>query len=315
MADKNYYDILGVKRDASPDQIKKAFHKLAQKYHPDAGGDEAKFKEISEAYDTLSDEEKRRTYDQFLAFGGIPGAGRGYSSYGQGSVDFQDILNSIRNGEGAFGGFDFGSFFNQQPRGRSPRPAKGGDLTLHVDVTAQESFEGVTRKVTYKVPSTGETQSITVKVPAGAVDGGRLRYRGRGEYGTAGGPRGDLVVVTRVAEHPVFKRDGADVNVALPISVYDAALGCEVTIPTPAGKKIKLKVPAGVQTGKRFRFKDMGLPNVRRKGSTGAMYVTVEVRTPTRLASREREQLTQLRDADNRTYRKEIDDLLAQGKA
>ena len=199
----NYYDILGVKRDATQDDIKKAFRKLAAKYHPDAGGDEKKFAEVSEAYTTLSDEKKRKEYDQMLLFGGIPGAdfggsggrarGYGYSNMGG---DWQDIFENIRNGDGAFSGFDFSQIFNGAGGGRqaSNRPAKGGDLTMTIEVSADEAFKGTQRKVTFTVPSTGEKQSLTVKVPAGAVDGGKLRYRGRGDYGYGGGERGDFVI-------------------------------------------------------------------------------------------------------------------------
>ena len=244
-SNRNYYDILGVKRDATQDDIKKAFRKLAAKYHPDAGGDEKKFAEVSEAYTTLSDEKKRKEYDQMLLFGGIPGAdfggsggrNRGYSYTTNMGGDWQDIFENIRSGDGAFSGFDFSSLFGGAAGGRaaSSRPTKGGDLTLEISVSADEAFRGTQRKVTYTVPSTGEKQTITVKVPAGAVDGGKLRYHGRGEFGANGGNRGDLVVTTKVAEDPIFKRDGADVRMELPISMYEAALGAEVEVPTPEG--------------------------------------------------------------------------------
>jgi len=316
MAGKNYYDILGVKRDATQDDIKKAFRKLAAKYHPDAGGDEAKFKEVSEAYATLSDPEKRKEYDQLLMFGGIPGAdfggsggrNRGYTYTGNGA-DWSDIFENIRNGDGAFGGFDFSTIFGGQPGagGRTNRPTKGGDLTMTIEVTADEAFAGAQRKVSYTIPSSGEKQSLTVKVPAGAVDGGKLRYRGRGEYGANGGARGDLVITTKVAEHPLFKRDGADVRMELPISMYEAALGAVVEVPTPDGATCRLKIPAGTQDGKTFRFRDLGAPNVKRKGSKGALYVKVKVQVPTRLSAKERESLEALRDADERNYRKDVE--------
>lgn len=314
MAGKNYYDILGVKRDATQDDIKKAFRKLAAKYHPDAGGDEKKFAEISEAYTTLSDEKKRREYDQMLLFGGIPGAdfggsggrNRGYTSVNVGG-DWQDIFENIRNGDGAFSGFDFSQIFNGGgARQTSSRPTKGTDLTMTLEVSADEAFKGTQRKVTFTVPSTGEKQTLTVKVPAGAVDGGKLRYRGRGEYGVNGGERGDLVITTKVAEHPIFKRDGADVRMELPISVWEAALGAEVEVPTPDGTTCRLKVPAGTQDGKTFRFRDLGAPNVKRKGMRGALFVTVRVKVPTRLSADERKAIEALRDADTRVYREDV---------
>ncbi|MDI9589910.1 MAG: DnaJ C-terminal domain-containing protein [Acidobacteriota bacterium] len=318
MAEKqNYYDILGVKRDATQDDIKKAFRKLAAKYHPDTGGDETKFKEVSEAYTTLSDAQKRKEYDQLLMFGGIPGAdfggsggrNRGGYTYTSNGADWSDIFENIRGGDGAFGGFDFSTIFGGQPGGgaRSSRPTKGGDLTMTVEVTADEAFKGTQRKVTYTIPSTGEKQTLTVKVPAGAIDGGKLRYRGRGEHGTNGGARGDLVITTRVEEHPLFKRDGADVRMELPVSAYEAALGATIDVPTPDGATCRLKVPAGTQDGKTFRFRDRGAPNVKRKGSKGALYVKVRVKVPTRLSAKEREALETLRDADVREYRKDVE--------
>ncbi|HIZ46217.1 MAG TPA: J domain-containing protein [Candidatus Olsenella pullistercoris] len=315
-SNRSYYDILGVKRDASDDEIKHAFRKLAAKYHPDAGGDEQKFKEVSEAYTTLSDPKKRREYDQMLMFGGIPGAdfggsgGRGRYTYTTNvGGDWTDVFNSMRGGDGVFGGFDFSSIFGGagSARAASNRPTKGRDLTIVIDVSAEEAFRGGERRTTYRVPSTGEEQTLNIKIPAGAYDGSKFRYRGRGEFGTNGGDRGDLVVTTHVAEHPLFKRDGADVRMELPVSVYEAALGATVGVPTPDGTEVRLKVPAGTQDGKTFRFPDLGAPNIKRKGTRGALYVTVRVKVPTMLTKKERDALESLRDADDRAYRKEVE--------
>ncbi len=307
---KTFYDVLGVQKNASDQEIKKAFRKLAQKYHPDAGGDEAKFKEISEAYETLSDPKKRKEYDQMLMFGGIPGAGGGGYAYsgGAGPGGWSDIFSSIFNGDGAFGS-DWASGFGGMggAAGRAAnRPRKGSDLSLSVDVSAEDAFRGVTHKVTYRIPSTGEQQTITVSVPAGAVDGGKLRYKRRGEYGVNGGERGDLVVTTNVAEHPLFKRKGADVTMELPISVYEAALGCSVEVPTPGGATVRLKVPAGTQSGKTFRFKEMGAPDVKHRGRTGALLVKIAVQVPTGLSGDEKTALEKLRESDQRDYRAEV---------
>ena len=310
---KTFYDVLGVQRNASDGEIKKAFRKLAVKYHPDRGGDEQKFKEISEAYDTLSNPDKRKEYDMMLQFGGMPGQGRpggGAYTYAGGAAGgaspWGDIFDSIFRGEGVGGSEwaqNFGGFGGQ---GRAQRPRKGSDLSLVVDVSAEDAFRGVTHKVTYRIPSTGEQQSITVSVPAGAVDGGKLRYKRRGEYGPNGGERGDLVVTTRVAEHPLFKRKGADVTMELPVSVYEATLGCTVDVPTPGGETLRLKVPAGTQTGKTFRFKEKGAPDVKHRGRTGALLVKVAVQVPTQLTDAERAELETLRDADTREYRSKV---------
>ena len=312
---KTFYDVLGVQRNASDDEIKKAFRKLAVKYHPDRGGDEKKFKEISEAYDTLSNPDKRKEYDTMLQFGGIPGQGgpggaRTYTYTGGagGASPWGDIFDSIFRGEGV-GGSEWAQNFSGfgGAGSRQPRPRKGSDLSLVVDVSAEDAFRGVTHKVTYRIPSTGEQQSITVSVPAGAVDGGKLRYKRRGEYGENGGERGDLVVTTHVAEHPLFKRKGADVTMELPISVYEAALGCAVDVPTPGGETLRLKVPAGTQSGKTFRFKEKGAPDVKRRGRTGALLVKITVQVPTQLSDEEREALEKLRDADTRDYRSKVE--------
>lgn len=313
MPGKNYYDVLGVKRDATQSDIKKAFRKLAAKYHPDAGGDETKFKEVSEAYTTLSDDQKRREYDQMLLFGGIPGAdfggsgGRGRYTTNVDFSQFSDIFGGGAGGDGAFSGFDFSSIFGGGVGGaQQTRPTRGTDLNTTIELPFFDAFNGATRKVTYRVPSTGETQSLTVKIPAGAVDGGKLRHRGYGEYGTNGGERGDLVITTKVLDDEVFKRDGADVRMDLPISMYDAALGATVEVPKPDGGRVRLKVPAGTQGGKTFRFRNEGAPDVRNKGLKGALYVTIKVVVPTTLTADEQAALERLRTADTRTYRKGV---------
>lgn len=321
MAQKNFYDVLGVSRDASDKEIKTAFRKLAQKYHPDAGGDEQKFKEISEAYETLSDEKKRKEYDQLLMFGGIPGAGGAYAGAGGGAgFDMSDLFSSIFGGAGGGvgGGSGFGGFaqgFGGMGGRAANRPRKGSDLSLTIDVSAEDAFHGTTQKVTYRIASSNERQTINVKVPAGAVDGGQLRFKERGEYGVNGGPRGDLLVTTHVLDHPIFGRKGADVTLKLPISVYEAALGCQIDVPTPAGKTVRLRVPAGTQTGRTFRFKEMGVPDVKHRGRTGALLVTIEVRTPERLGDEERAAFEKLMASDTRSYREKIDRYRAQAKA
>ncbi len=304
---RTFYDVLGVQRDASAKDIKTAFRKLAQKYHPDAGGDEAKFKEISEAYETLSDEKKRKEYDQMLMFGGMPGAGGPggaytYTSTG-GPGGWSDIFSSIFNGDGAFGG-DWASGFGGMGGARAAtRPIKGSDVSLTIDVSAEDAFRGTTRRVTYRVPSTGAQETITVTVPAGAVDGGKLRYKRKGEFGQNGGERGDLVVTTHVEEHPLFKRKGADVLMTVPISVAEAALGCTLEVPMPDGSTVRLKIPAGTQSGKTFRCKDKGAPDVKHRGRTGAALVTIEVKVPTALSDAERQLYEQLKAVDTRDYR------------
>lgn len=314
-SEKNLYEILGVSQDASTDEINKAFRKLAVKYHPDAGGDAEKFKKISQAYDVLSDSKKRAEYDQALKYGAFMGGqgGAGQAGYGgasnMGSMDWQSIIDSILRGEGAFGtqwdpnqtGFAGFNGWGQ------PRPARGADLTMSIDVSFQDAYDGATRKITYRVPSTGETESLTVKIPAGAVDGGKLRYHGRGEYGSGGGERGDLVVTTHVGSHPFYKRDGADVRMKLPITVSEAALGAEIKVPAPNGKRLLLKIPAGTQPGKVFRFKNLGAPDVKNRGSRGSFYVTIDVHIPTDPSKEERDLFERLAQLDREDVRAAIE--------
>ena len=298
---KSYYDILGVDKKASPDEIKKAFRKQAQKHHPDAGGDEETFKQINEAYAVLSDPEKKKQYDRFGAVGGFGGQQAGgwpgggpfggtrsytYTSNGQG-FDFSDIFTNMKNGDGAFGSnWDF----------NVNRAQKGHDLQARVSLTFDEAFRGTTKKVSIRIPSTGETQTVTVKVPAGAVDGGKLRYREKGEYGSNGGKRGDLLIVTGVQEHPVFSRDGADVLMDLPVSLDEAVLGTSIVVPTPAGSRVKVRVPAGTQDGRVLRVKGQGAKRVKGNG-TGDFNIKVRVCVPGNINEAQRAAIDAFRKA------------------
>ena len=302
---KTFYDILGVSRKATQDEIKKAFRKLAVKHHPDAGGDEQKFKEISEAYETLSDEAKREEYDQRLLYGGIPSGdfgGSGGRNRGYASAGFSGNISDM------FGDFDFGSFFGNS----RTMTQKGQDVALTVEVTAKEGFEGASRNVSYRL-SNGDVETVKVTIPAGAQNNGKLRFKKRGEYGYNGGERGDLIVTTKVAQHPVFKREGADVRIDVPVTYTEAALGATIEIPTPEGKNVRIKVPAGSQDGKTFRLKDLGVPNIKRKGTRGALYATIKVSVPTDLSKEEKELLTKLSSLDKRNVREKLDGYLSKG--
>lgn len=289
----DYYQTLGVPRTATADEIKKAFRKLARKHHPDAGGDEAKFKELNEAYEVLSDDKKRELYDQYgtanenqipHGWGGgqgfnvedIFGGGFGGGAQGGFGGSWADILESIRHGEGAFGSnWDFGG------ASRQPQPRKGQDMNVTLNVTFDEAFKGTEKKITVRIPGKTEADTHTVKVPAGAVDGGRVRLKGQGAPGDNGGPAGDLLITTKIDEHPYFGRDKADVTVNLPVSVAEAALGASIVVPTPDGKKIKVKVPAGTQDGKVLTIKGKGAPDVKNKGQNGNLKIRIQVDVPT----------------------------------
>ncbi len=307
-SNKSYYDILGVSKSASQDEIKKAFRKLAQKHHPDAGGDEEKFKQINEAYAVLSDPKKKEQYDRFGTVGDFAGGNpfAGYSGgnpFGGGAgggFNWGDIFGNMANGDGAFGtNWDF----------RVNHAAKGKDLQASIQLSFDEAFSGCQKKVSIRIPSTGETETVTAKIPAGAQDGGKLRFKGKGEYGIQGGKRGDLVVVTRVAEHPLYKRDKADVILTLDVDVVEAALGTSVVIPAPDGTRVKLRVPAGTQTDRQLRVKGKGAPHLKGKGTgNGDLLVKVRVNTPSKLNDEQKAALEALRQTlpDPATLRPEI---------
>ncbi|MGI6216142.1 MAG: DnaJ C-terminal domain-containing protein [Coriobacteriales bacterium] len=323
--EKTYYDILGVSRDATTDEIKKAYRKLARKYHPDAGGDEEKFKEINVAYETLSDPEKRKQYDEFgqyassagRAYSGTPNESWSYTTSGQIPKEWEDIL---RNFTGFGGGGSWSDIFNnagsyrtqQQTRNRggagpqwsyqtsdySSRAAstKGKDLQAVLEITFEEAFSGAQKKVKLRNPDSGEMEEVLVKVPAGAVDGGKLRYKHKGGYSPDGGERGDLLVVTKIKSHPVFSRKSADVLMNLPLTITEAALGTKLTIPAPDGSKVKLRIPAGTEDGKTFVIKGKGAPKVKGKGN-GDFKVTVSIAVPKNLDSAQKKALKELEEA------------------
>lgn len=297
-SNKSYYDILGVGKSASQDEIKKAFRKLAQKYHPDAGGDEEKFKQINEAYAVLSDPQKKAQYDRFGTVDGNPFAG--YGGYGGGGNPFggagggagfnwSDIFGNMANGDGAFGSnWDF----------HVNHAVKGKDLQASISLSFDEAFKGCSKKVSIRIPSTGETETVTVNVPAGAVDGGKMRFRGKGEFGIDGGPRGDLLVITRLAEHPLYERDGANVVMRLDVSIAEAALGASIVVPTPDGSMVKMRVPAGSQDGATLRVKGKGAPYLKGKGTgNGDLLIKVHVNVPKTLTAEQKAALEAFRDA------------------
>ncbi|MCL2632081.1 MAG: DnaJ domain-containing protein [Coriobacteriia bacterium] len=314
MADKNYYELLGVSQEASTDEIRKAFRKLAREHHPDAGGDEAKFKEISNAFDVLSDAEKRSEYDDMLRYGAFfgaggagAGAGAGFNrgSYGQygrhgqptgnwRSVvsDFSnigDIFNRMRSGEGAFGTeWEFPG-----------QPTKGRDIQVNLDISFEDAFSGAEKRVTIKTGD-GNKKVLDVKIPAGAVDGGKLRFKGKGNPGSNGGDAGDLTIVTKLKKHPLYSRKGADVLMDLPVSITEAALGSQVVIPAPDGTMVKLRVPAGSSDSKVLSVKSKGAPRVKGTG-LGDLRVTLKVTLPKSLNDQQQAALHRFAEASDPT--------------
>lgn len=296
-ATPDYYKILGVPRDADTDAIKKAFRKLARTAHPDAGGDEEKFKQINEAYEVLSDEKKRKLYDQYgtanenqIPFGGgwqgqggNPFGGAGFGGFGS----WADILDSIRSGEGAFGTeWNFGG----QPQ--QPRPMKGADKEVSMTVTFDEAFAGCEKHVRVGRSGQAEKEQLIIKIPAGAVDGGRVRLKGKGAPGVNGGPAGDLLVKIKIGPHPLYTREKANVLMDLPVTFAEAALGAQVVIPCPDGTKVRVKVPAGTQSGKVLKVPGKGAPHLGKgQNGNGDLRVTVKVQVPETLNDEQKKAL------------------------
>lgn len=287
MAFKDYYEILGVDRNATDAEIKKAYRKLARQYHPDINpgnkAAEARFKEINEAYEVLSDKEKRAKYDRFgrdwQRYQDMPDFG-GFGAGGFSAADFADIFETL------FGG-------GRGVRSNVTYRTKGQDIEQPVDITLEEAFSGTQRTLQVQSPN-GAMRSITVKIPPGVDTGSRVRIAGEGAPGM-GGPRGDLYLVINVLPHSRFERRGDDLYVRIPVDLYTMLLGGEVRVPAMGGRTVTLRVPAGTQNGKVMRVSGQGMPRLRDAHMRGDMYVTLEVSLPTSLSPRERELVEQLR--------------------
>ena len=284
--EKDYYAVLGVSKDASDKDIKKAYRKLARKYHPDSNPDdpaaEAKFKEVNEAYEVLSDPETRKEYDHARQMGYFVGGPEGASQY----VRVEDLF-----GSGGFGGATsiedllggLGDLFGGGRTGRRrPRPARGADLQADLTLTFHEALAGVTKDLEVG------GRRVKVKIPKGVADGTKIRLRGKGAPGRAGGPPGDLYVRIHVAEHPLFKRKGKrDLAITVPITFPEAALGAVVEVPTLEGST-RIRIPPGTPSGKTFRVKGKGVETDKGRGD---LLVTVEIDVPKDLGPEERELL------------------------
>lgn len=361
MSKRDYYDVLGVSKSASKDELKKAYRKLSKQYHPDINqepGADEKFKEIAEAYEVLSDDQKRAQYDQFGHAGMNGGAGFGGGQGDFGFGGFEDIFNAFFGGGG--GG-----------RRRDPNaPRQGNDLQYTMTISFEEAAFGketeieipreencdtchgsgakpgtkaetcstcrgagqvskemrtpfgtqVVRQTCQACDGTGKQikekctscsgqgkvkkrKKIAVKIPAGIDDGQQIRLSGQGEAGTNGGPSGDLYIVFRVARHEFFERDGDDVYCEMPVTFTQAALGSEVEVPTIHGK-VKLKIPAGTQTGTNFRLRGKGIKNVRGYGQ-GDQHVRIRVVTPTTLTERQKQLLKEFATEAGEVYEEE----------
>lgn len=279
---KDYYEILGVDPDADQKTLKSAYRKLARKYHPDVSAEtdaEERFKELSEAYEVLKDDEKRAQYDTLRQHGGARGfePPPGYESGAAGgdyqggfSEFFEEIFGQAAHGSGQ--GFS-----------RQHFSQRGDDIELSLALFLEDVYRGETRTISYQVPVfdqrghlSREQKTLKVKIPAGTTDGERIRLKGQGAPGMGDAPAGDLFLHIAIADHPLYVVDGVDLSITVPVSPWEAAIGCKLQVPTLDGR-INLSVPANSQNGKRFRVQARGLG---KSESRGDLYVVLRISMP-----------------------------------
>ncbi|SJM54873.1 DnaJ C-terminal domain-containing protein [Gulosibacter sp. 10] len=295
--EKDFYQTLGVDKDVSEGDLKKTYRKLARKYHPDSNpGDtaaEEKFKEVSEAYDVLSDPETRKEYDQIRAMGsgarfaagsGGPGGASGFEDLFGGMFGQGGGYSSAGRGGGFPGGYEdlFGGMFGGGA-GFQRGPQKGADQRASTTLSFMTAIRGDTIDL-----QAGDGRVITARIPAGVRDGQKIRLRGKGQPSPNGGEPGDLILEVSVRPHPVFSRDGDNIEIAVPITFAEAVKGARIEVPTIDGGTVKLKVPPFSQSGKRMRVKGRGVETKKHKGD---MVVRLEVVVPSRLTREQEEAL------------------------
>jgi curved DNA-binding protein len=300
---RDYYETLGVPKTASSDEIRSAFRKLARKYHPDVAKDkktaEEKFKQVNEAYEVLSDPEKRKKYDQLGAdwnraggfqpppqWGGAAPPGGGFHQWGGdggaefefGGTGFSDFFEAFfggGRGQSAFSGFG----------GRQATAERGADVEADIMVTLEEALHGSTRTISLRRAGSNKVENYQVKIPRGVHEGQRIRLAGQGEAGAGGGKSGDLFLRVRLARHPDFAVEGSDLIHEVKIAPWQAVLGTEIKVPTLEGD-VRLKIPPGTQGGQRFRLRERGLPGISAK--RGDIYVVTQMQVPKKLTEQER---------------------------
>lgn len=318
---KDYYKILGVDKKASSDEIKKAYRKLARKHHPDVNpGDksaEERFKEINEAYQVLSDAEKREKYDRFGsqwqqyqraggraedfdwgAWQAQPGRAGTYTRevspeefeqmFGGGLGGFSDFFETLFGG--GMRGTGFGERNIYEGGGRAARPRRGRDVEHTLQISLEEAFHGTTRMLEWE-----GGRRIEAKIPPGVRTGSRIRLSGQGEAGSDQGSAGDLFLKIEVAPHPKFGREGNDLQVTVPVDLYTAILGGEVNV-SSLDRTVKLNIPPQTKNGKVFRLRGMGMPRLNKLDERGELYATVEVQIPQDLSPEEKELFERLRE-------------------
>ncbi|RAJ75029.1 curved DNA-binding protein [Chitinophaga dinghuensis] len=310
---KDYYKILGVEKSSTAEQIKKAYRKLAVKYHPDKNqGDksaEDKFKEINEAYEVLSDPEKRKKYDQFgenykyyEQHGGRPedfdwsqygGAGGG----GGHSYSYSGNMEDMFGGEGNFSDFFeqlFGSRFSGGGR-RQQQPSRGRDVQATMEVSLEDAYNGGTRQVEVN------GSRLNLKLKPGLYEGQVIRLKGKGSPGRKAGENGDLLITIQLAPHPGYELKGQDLYADVAVPLYTAVLGGKITVPTP-GSALNMNIPAGTDSGKVFRLKGKGMPAYDNKGTAGDLYIKSVIHIPTNLSDKEKELFQQLSQLNGNSH-------------
>ena len=293
MSKRDFYEVLGVSRNAEEREIKKAYKRLAMKFHPDKNPEDAtaedKFKEVKEAYEILTNKEKRREYDQYGHAAFESGGGQ-HGGFGGGFRQQQGHNYGGGFGGGGFGGGGFGGFediFNQG-RARQPRPQKGRDQEFIFTVDFVDAVQGAEKVV--ELPINGEQKKINVKIPAGIHDGEKIRFTGKGGPGVNGGPAGDLLLVIATRAHAFLTREDNNLIFTDHIDMCTAALGGETEIHV-LDSRFKLKIPAGTQSGRKFKITGKGVTS--RKGVTGDLLVSIHVDTPTNLTEEQKALLQQ----------------------
>ncbi len=316
---KDYYESLGVSRNASQDEIQRAYRQLARKYHPDVNKSkeaEAKFKEASEAYEVLKDPEKRKRYDALGAnwksgqaftpppgyenfrfeFGGSGAGGKGFHFSPDGFSDFFEAVfgngrfgatGSRPNfGAAGSGARSRGGRFGFDPR--SPGSTGGQNLEAEITVSLHDAYHGATRQLSLQDPATGQTKTLEVKIPAGIVSGSKIRLKGQGTTDETAGSGGDLILRVHIGHHPRFEVHGRNLHVTVPITPWEAALGAKVPVPTLAGD-VTLTVPPGASSGQKLRLRGKGLPHRDHPDRHGDLLVHLKMVVPKDLSDEERE--------------------------
>ncbi len=301
MASRDYYDVLGVSKNASDEEMKRAYRKLAMKYHPDRNPNkkeaEERFKELNEAYAVLSDKEKRKQYDTY-------GKEGFHQRFSQEDIfrgfDFDDIFSNLFGGGGGRGrreyryggrgGFDFGDIFSKAYQGGGRSTQKGEDALYELPITLEEAALGGEKRVA--IPKDGKVEEINVRIPAGISSGKKLRVAGKGMQGRNSGQPGDLYLQISIRNHPIFEREGDDIIVEKEITFPEAVLGTDIEVPTLEGTK-KVRVPPGTQSHTKMRLKGLGVPHFRGTGK-GDEYVKVIVRVPKRVNEKSRKLIEEL---------------------